>query len=349
MSDDQPLNCALPITSSDTIQLAHGSGGRMSRELTESVFYPAFSNPALDARHDSAILQLEQSRIAVTTDGYVVKPLQFPGGDIGRLAIFGTVNDLAMSGARPHSLTAGFILEEGLPRQTLCTVVTSMQRAALEAGVQIASGDTKVVDRGSADQLFITTSGIGIITETAELAPSRVSSGDAVIISGDVGRHGIAVMSVREGLEFEQAPASDCAPLNSLVASMLNSTPDIHCLRDLTRGGLAAAVNEIAMDAGVGIELQESQIPVTAPVRGACELLGLDPLHVACEGRLVAFVAESQASRLLQCMRAHPLGRDSAIIGRATRKHPATVTLKGILGGTRILELPGGEQLPRIC
>lgn len=270
-------------------------------------------------------------------------------GDIGKLAVCGTVNDLAMSGANPHSLAASFILEEGLPHQTLETVVASMRVTAEEAGVTIVTGDTKVVDKGKGDGIFITTTGIGLVPHAVDIRPQRVASGDAVLISGDIGRHGIAVMSVREGLVFDGALASDCASLNTLVGSILDVTTDIHCLRDMTRGGLAAAVNEIAKDAGVGIQLKEQAIPVAEPVRGACELLGLDPLYVANEGRLIAFIPDSDTDSVLAAMRRHPTGQDTAIIGRVTENHPGTVMIEGGLAGSRILDMLSGEQLPRIC
>jgi hydrogenase expression/formation protein HypE len=285
----------------------------------------------------------------MTTDCYVVDPIIFPGGDIGKLAVNGTVNDLSVQGAQPLFLAAGFILEEGLPMETLRRVVESMRRAADEAGVRIVTGDTKVVDRGKGDGVFINTAGVGVIPDGVEIAPERVAPGDAVLLSGDLGRHGIAVMSVREGLQFEGALQSDCAPLAGLVAALVDAGADLHCLRDLTRGGLAAALNEIASAAGVGIELEEAAIPVAEPVAGACELLGLDPLYVANEGRLVAIVPPEAAEQTLQIMRQHAVASDAAVIGTVADTHPGTVEVRSPLGGGRILDLLSGEQLPRIC
>ncbi len=287
--------------------------------------------------------------MAFTTDTFVVSPLFFPGGDIGRLAVFGTVNDLAMAGARPVALSAGFVLEEGLPLDTLRRVVRSMAQAARQAGVRVVTGDTKVVDRGKGDGVFINTAGVGLVPPGIEVSPQRVAVGDAVLISGDLGRHGLAVMSLREGLEFETELESDCAPLADLVQAMLAAGTEVHCLRDLTRGGLAAALNEIAQDAGVGIELDEAAIPVCPPVAAACELLGLDPLYAANEGRLVAFVPAEAAEQVLRIMQAHPHAPQPAIIGRVTRQHPGIVELRSLLHGGRVLDLLSGEQMPRIC
>ena len=301
-------------------------------------------------------MEIAGARLAFTTDTFVVAPLFFPGGDIGKLAVYGTVNDLAMAGAKPRWLSAGFILEEGLPMETLRRVVASMRDAAAEAEVEIVTGDTKVVDRGKGDGIFINTAGIGLVPPGIEISPRRVAPGDVVLVNGDLGRHGMAVMSVREGLGFETALESDCAPLAGLVEAMLAAAGgDLHCLRDLTRGGLAAAANEIALDAGVGIELDEAAIAVAAPVAAACELLGLDPLYVANEGRLAAFASPAAADRLLDAMRrceaakhwqsqCHP-----AVIGRVTAEHPGTVAIRGLLGGRRIVDLLSGEQMPRIC
>ena len=359
MPDELPqafeLNCPIPLGDHASVQLAHGGGGRLMQGLIEGLFLPAFAPQPGDPRkrqaapHDSAVLEFGASRLALTTDTFVVSPLFFPGGDIGRLAVYGTVNDLAMAGARPLWLSAGFILEEGLPMDTLRRVVESMRSSADETGVRIVTGDTKVVDRGKGDGIFINTSGVGLVAEGVEISPERVAPGYAVIVSGDLGRHGIAVMSVREGLSFEGAPESDCGSLAGLVEALLDADPDIHCLRDLTRGGLAAALAEIAASARLGMELLESSIPVSKPVTGACELLGLDPLYVANEGRLVALVPAEAAGQTLEIMRRHPAAPEPAVIGTVTEDHPGIVELRGPLGGRRIVELLSGEQMPRIC
>ena len=319
------------------------------RRLIEDVFLPAFSNPGLAERHDATVLPMGEARVAFTTDSYVVSPLFFPGGDIGKLAVFGTVNDLAMAGARPAYLSCGFILEEGLPMTDLERIVASMRQAAAEAGVQLVTGDTKVVDRGKGDGIFINTAGIGLVDPGVDIRPSRVRPGDAVLVSGDLGRHGVAILSVREGLSFETPISSDCAPLASLVATLLEAGVEVHCLRDLTRGGLASALNEVAMDARVGIEVEEAKIPVHEAVAGACELLGLDPCYVANEGRLVAFVAPQQAQLALSVMRSHPQGEGAAAIGTVLATDPGVVTNRTWLGGKRLMDLLSGEQLPRIC
>jgi hydrogenase expression/formation protein HypE len=329
--------------------MAHGGGGRLMQQLIETVFVPAFDNDLLSQRHDGAVFSLAGKRLAFTTDSYVVRPLFFPGGDIGTLAINGTVNDLAMCGARPLYLSSGFIIEEGLPMETLWRVVLSMKQAADLAGVQVVTGDTKVVDKGKGDGVFINTSGIGVIEHDLVISPAGVRPGDAVLLSGDIGRHGITVMSVREGLGFETTIESDCAPLWSLIESLLDQGVAIHCLRDLTRGGLASGLNEIAQAARLGIEIDEMAVPVREEVRGACEILGFDPIYVANEGRFIAFVPEDQAARALAILRANPLGADASRIGAvAAISHPI-VTLKSRIGATRILDLLSGEQLPRIC
>jgi len=347
------LSCPVPLGNHTTIQLAHGGGGRLMRGLIESLFLPIFQRHGVAGPpappHDSAVLPVEQGRIAFTTDSFVVSPLEFPGGDIGKLAVFGTVNDLAVAGAKPLWLSAGFVIEEGFPLERLRQIAESMALAARTAGVQIVTGDTKVVDRGKADGLYINTSGIGVIPAGIDVSPARVRPGDAVILSGDLGRHGIAVMSVREGLSFDTTLESDCASLAGLVEAMLAVQRDIHCLRDLTRGGLAAALNEIATHAQVGIRLDESAIPICQPVVSACELLGLDPLYVANEGRLVAMVPATAAEAVLTIMRNHPDGRDAAIVGEVIDANPGIVELRSRLGGSRILELLTGEQMPRIC
>lgn len=353
--DPFPLSCPLPLDLHTTVQLAHGGGGRMMRRLIEGLFLPAFSGTAVQipgkrpVAHDSAVIELGGLRLALTTDSFVVSPLFFPGGDIGKLAVFGTVNDLAMAGAKPAWLSAAFILEEGFPLETLRRVVDSMQQAAGQAGVQIVTGDTKVVDRGKGDGLFVNTAGVGLIPPGIEISPARVQPGDAILVSGDLGRHGMAIMSVREGLGFEGALESDCAPLAGLVETLWSLGTDLHCLRDLTRGGLAAALNEIALDAQVGMELDEAAIPVSEPVAGACELLGLDPLYVANEGRLVAFVPAASAQQALALLQAHPSAADPRRIGSVVGRHAGTVELRSPLGGSRILDFLSGEQMPRIC
>lgn len=353
--DPLAMSCPAPLARYDTLQLAHGGGGRMMRNLIEGLFLRQFTPPAtagktLPPPHDSAVISLDGGqRLAFTTDSYVVSPWRFPGGDIGKLAVCGTVNDLAMAGAVPRYLSCGLILEEGLAFETLRQVIASMKQAADEAGVQIVTGDTKVVDRGKGDGIFINTAGIGVIPPGIDVSPSRVCVGDKVLVSGDLGRHGIAIMSLREGLEFEGAPASDCAPLAGLVGELTALGADLHCLRDLTRGGLAAAVIEIAEHARVGIELAEPAVPVLPAVRGACELLGLDPLYVANEGRLVAFVPGAVAGRALQILQQHSAAMQPAIIGTVTDKHSGSVELRSAFGSGRLLDLLSGEQMPRIC
>jgi hydrogenase expression/formation protein HypE len=345
------LSCPRPLDNHTTVQLAHGGGGRLMRGLIEGTFLSAFQGASQKRQppHDSAVLEMDGARLAFTTDTFVVSPLFFPGGDIGKLAVYGTVNDLAMSGAKPLWLSAGFILEEGLPMETLRRVVASMGQAAAEVGVEIVTGDTKVVDRGKGDGVFINTAGVGRVPPGVDISPARVTPGDVILTSGDLGRHGIAIMSVREGLQFEGALQSDCASLAGLVAALVSAGIEIHCLRDLTRGGLAAALNEIAADVQVGIELDEPAIPVTEPVAGACELLGLDPLYVANEGRMIAIVPAGEAQHALEVMRAHPAAVGPAIIGTVTDRRPGTVLLRGTLGGGRIVDLLSGEQMPRIC
>jgi hydrogenase expression/formation protein HypE len=318
-------------------------------ELLESVFGRAFSNPLLDARHDAAVFEVPAGKLAFTTDSYVVRPLFFPGGDIGSLAVHGTVNDLAMSGARPLYLSAGFILEEGLPMETLWRVVCSMRDAARRCGVQIITGDTKVVDKGKGDGLFINTAGLGVIATPRVIAPGSVQPGDAVLVSGDLGRHGMAIMAVREGVRFESAIESDSAPVHQIVLALLQAGVEVHCLRDLTRGGLASALNEIAAVAGTRIAVEERLIPVREDVHAACELLGLDPLLVACEGRFVAFVAAGDAGRALEVMRGHEGGAGATRIGTVTERTAPLVVIKSRIGASRVLDLPSGEQLPRIC
>jgi hydrogenase expression/formation protein HypE len=346
-------SCPIPIYEHKQIVLGHGSGGKLTSDLIEKIFLPAFHNPTLDKLDDQAVLTISDQRVAFTTDSFVVTPIFFPGGDIGRLAVHGTVNDLAMSGAQPLYLSAAFILEEGLPVDDLRRVVESMRAAAADAGVQFVTGDTKVVDRGKGDQIFINTTGIGLIPPGINISADRAQPGDVILLSGYIGDHGMAIMSQREGLEFEGAIESDCASLHTLVAAMLatpSTSPDfLHCLRDPTRGGAATTLNEIAKRASVGMLLREQSIPVRESVRGACEVLGLDPLYVANEGKLLAIVRPDMASSVLAQMRAHPLGQDAALIGEVVPDHPGMVLMKTEIGGTRVLDVMFGEQLPRIC
>ena len=346
-------SCPVPIFEHRQIVLGHGSGGKLTADLIDKIFLPAFRNPILDKLDDQAVLTIAGARLAFTTDSFVVTPIFFPGGNIGHLAVHGTVNDLAMSGAQPMYLSAAFILEEGLPVDDLRRIVESMRTAAAGAGVQFVTGDTKVVDRGKGDQIFITTTGIGVVQSGVNISADRAQPGDSILLSGYLGDHGMAIMSQREGLEFEGAIESDCASLNSLVAAMLatpSATPDfLHCLRDPTRGGAATTLNEIAKRANVGMLLREQSIPVRESVRGACEVLGLDPLYVANEGKLLAVVRTDMAEAVLREMRAHPLGQDAAIIGEVVADHPGMVLMKTEIGGTRVLDVMFGEQLPRIC
>jgi hydrogenase expression/formation protein HypE len=342
-------SCPAPIGQYEQVLMAHGGGGRLMHQLLERVFLPAFANPALAAGHDASVIAAGGVRLAFTTDSYVVKPLFFPGGTIGTLAVNGTVNDLAMAGARPLGLSAGFIIEEGLRVETLERVVSSMREAAREAGVAIVTGDTKVVDRGKGDGVFINTSGVGLLEHDLSILPASVRPGDAVILSGDVGRHGIAIMAVREGLRFESAIESDCAPLWEPVRDLIASGARVHCLRDLTRGGLASALNEIAAGAGVGITIDERKVGVREDVRGACEILGFDPMYVANEGRLVAFVPAADAATAVDALRRHPVSGGAEVIGEVRAEDAGLVLARSLLGATRVLDMLSGEQLPRIC
>jgi hydrogenase expression/formation protein HypE len=348
-NDDFTPSCPIPKSEYPHILLAHGGGGKLMNALIEKIFVPTFDNEQLDRRHDGAVLEAGGARIAFTTDSYVVRPLFFPGGDIGSLAVHGTVNDLCMCGARPLAISAGLILEEGLAMEDLWRITRSMQDAARAAGVQIVTGDTKVVDRGKGDGIFINTAGIGIVEGGRVLGPSEVRSGDVVVLSGDIGRHGIAIMAVREGLEFETSIESDSAALVGITNALLASGARVSCMRDLTRGGLAAALIEIAETAGVQVDIDESAVPVREDVRGACEILGLDPLFVANEGRFVAFVRPEDADAAVANLSGHPLGSGACVIGRVSDGHRGRVTTRTSIGTTSILDLPSGEQLPRIC
>jgi hydrogenase expression/formation protein HypE len=345
------LNCPVPRVADDRIVLAHGGGGRLTHQLIEKIFMPAFSNDMLEQRHDGAVLPINGSRLAFTTDSFVVRPLIFPGGTIGDLAVFGTVNDLAMCGARPLYLSAGFILEEGLEMDTLRTVVTSMQEAAAKANVKLVTGDTKVVEKGKGDGVFINTSGIGLIEANVKgtIGPASVQAGDAVIVSGDLGRHGIAILSVREGLEFESPILSDTDCVWPAVEALLNAGIEVHCLRDLTRGGLATTLNEIAAERNICIKLEEALIPVEETVQSACEILGLDPLYVANEGRFAVFVPQAHADKALEIMKKVPVSNGSVRVGTVEDSPGRTVVLQSRIGGNRVVDMLSGEQLPRIC
>jgi hydrogenase expression/formation protein HypE len=341
--------CPLPLRDHPNIVMGHGGGGKLSADLVRHLFLPAFRNDALVRLGDGAVFELGGRRVAMSTDSYVVRPLFFPGGNIGELAVHGTVNDLAMMGATPLFLSAGFIVEEGLPMETLGVIVASMAEAARRAGVQLVTGDTKVVDRGHGDGLYINTSGIGLVPDGLEIGPERARPGDAVLLSGTIGDHGMAVMSVREGLEFEAPIRSDTAALNGLVAAMLAATPEIHVLRDPTRGGVASSLNEIADSSRVGIVLDERAIPVHPAVASACEMLGMDPLYVANEGKLIAIVPADRAEAVLAALRSHPLGTGAALIGQVVEAYPGRVVARTGIGGTRVVDMQIGEQLPRIC
>lgn len=342
-------SCPVPLRDHPVVVMGHGGGGALSAELTRHLFLPAYGSQALGELTDSAALTLGAARLAFSTDSYVVRPLFFPGGGIGDLAVNGTVNDLAMSGAVPAYLSCAFILEEGTELATVGRVAQTIGTAARAADVTVVTGDTKVVDSGHGDGVYITTAGVGLIPDGVDIRPQRARPGDVVIVSGPVGLHGIAILSVREGLAFGTEVASDTAPLTGLVQAMLAVTPEIHVLRDPTRGGLAAALNEIAAASHTGVVLDERAVPVPAAVATACALLGLDPMYVANEGRLVAFVPRHHADGVVDAMHAHPLGREAAVIGECVAEHPGTVVARTGLGGTRIVDLPLGEQLPRIC
>jgi hydrogenase expression/formation protein HypE len=331
------------------VLLAHGGGGKLMQQLIEKMFTHAFGPKPESGLHDSTVLNLPIGKIAFTTDSFVVKPLFFPGGDIGSLAVNGTVNDLAMSGAKPLYLSLGFIIEEGLSMEVLWRIVRSIKNAADIAGVKIVTGDTKVVDRGKGDGIYINTSGIGIIEHSLSIVPANIQPGDAILINGDVGRHGIAIMATREGLDFETTIESDCAPLNGIVSQLLQAGIDIHCMRDLTRGGLASALNEIAQDAFRTIQVDESSIPVKEQVASACAIMGFDPLYVANEGRFIIFVPEHQSAQALKILQSHPLGQGACRIGGVLDESRPLVTLKSFIGANRILDMISGEQLPRIC
>ena len=341
--------CPAPILQHETVQMAHGAGGRLSQTLMQRVFMPHLHNPFLDLLDDQAKLELPGGRTAFTTDTYVVSPVFFPGGNIGELAVNGTVNDLAVGGAKPMYLSAGFVLEEGVSLVELETIVKSMAEAARKAGVMIVTGDTKVVGKGQCDKIFINTSGVGTVREGIALSCRNLQPGDSIILSGTVGDHGMAIMTSREGLSFQSRIASDCAALNSMISAVLDLVPAVHAMRDPTRGGVAATLNELAASSSVGIEIDETTIPVKPDVRGACELLGIDPLHVANEGKLVLAVASEDAGTVVDILRSFEPGRDAVIIGSVVNDHPGMVVMRTAFGSRRIIDLPLGEQLPRIC
>jgi hydrogenase expression/formation protein HypE len=347
-------SCPLPLADYPTIVMGHGGGGKLGNELVEHLFLPAFRNPALENLGDAAVLDLSfeknSGRIAMSTDSFVVQPLFFPGGNIGELAVYGTVNDLAVSGAIPKFLTAGFILEEGFPLDQLAAIVQSMAQAAATAGVQIVTGDTKVVERGHGDGVYINTAGVGQLREGLSVGPQRAQPGDAILVSGSIGDHGMAILSVREGLEFESPIQSDCAALNGLIANVLDAVGgQVHTMRDPTRGGLSATLNEIANSANVGMQIDETRLPVHAEVQAACELLGLDPVYVANEGKVVFFVAPEAAEQVLAILHAHPLGKEAARIGTVVAEHPRMLVARTAMGSNRVIAPQIGEQLPRIC
>ena len=343
------MSCPIPLTNYNKVLLAHGGGGNLSHQLIQKMFFSQFSNSFLNEEHDGAVIPVQEGRIAFSTDSYVVHPVFFPGGNIGELAVNGTVNDLSMCGAKPLFISAGFIIEEGLPMEDLWQIVLSMKHAAETAGVLIVTGDTKVVDKGKGDKIFINTSGIGFINPGVDISPKNCSVGDVIILNGRIADHGIAIMSAREGLSFETQIKSDTAPLNSLVEVMLNASRNIHVLRDPTRGGLASALNEIAMTSKQSLIIDDNSIPISEEVKGACEILGLDPLYIANEGKLVAFVPEADAANVINVMRSHPLGKDSVIIGKVVTGNSGSVVMKTSIGTTRIVDMLSGEQLPRIC
>ncbi len=346
---EMALQCPVPLPSNDAILLGHGSGGKMSADLLQSTLLPALGNPVLNQLDDQAVVEFGGARLAFTTDSFVVKPLFFPGGDIGTLAVNGTINDLAMGGAKPLFLSLALILEEGLPMEQLRQVVESIRVAAAIAGVKVVTGDTKVVEKGCGDRIFVNTSGIGVVEPGVKLSADRARPGDRVLLSGTIGDHGITILSQREGLEFAGEIASDTTALHSLVADMLAASLEIRCMRDPTRGGLSSSLNEIAARSSIGIELDEKSIPVREPVQGACEMLGLDPLYVANEGKLVAVVSPEAAESVLSAMRANAAGREARIIGTVKESRAGMVTMRTRLGTSRIVDLLAGDQLPRIC
>jgi hydrogenase expression/formation protein HypE len=343
------LSCPFPIQNYPQVLMAHGGGGKLMHQLIGKMFLPAFRNSLSESQHDASVFEIGGQRLAFTTDSFVVHPLFFPGGDVGSLAVHGTVNDLAMAGARPLYLSAAFIIEEGLPMDTLWKIVSSMQQAAAKTGVQVITGDTKVVDRGKGDGVFINTAGVGVVEHSLKILPRSVRPGDVILVNGDLGRHGMAIMAVREGLEFESAIESDSAPVADVVLEMLRAGIEIHCLRDLTRGGLTSVLNEISEATALVLQIEEKLVPVREDVHAACEILGLDPFQVACEGRFAAFVPERDAECALKILRSSLSGETACRIGCVTDQAGAKVLLKSTIGAQRILDMTTGEQLPRIC
>ena len=343
------LVCPLPLSEYERILLAHGGGGTLSHQLLQKMFFPQFDNELLRTEHDGAVWEIDGIKLAFSTDSYVVKPIFFPGGDIGELAVNGTVNDLAVCGAQPLYLSAGFIIEEGCLMEDLWRVIQSMKRAAEQAGVKIVTGDTKVVDRGKGDKIYINTSGIGVVYKGVNISSQRIQSGDKIILNGKIAEHGIAILSAREEFDFQTSVKSDTAPLNGLIKEVLQVYPDIHMMRDPTRGGLSSALNEIAGKAKKGIKLEEEKIPIAGEIKAVCEILGLDPLYVANEGKVLLFVPPAEVSRVLQVMHHHPYGKEAVVIGEVVEDHPGRVVMKTLIGSNRVVDMISGEQLPRIC
>ena len=343
------LNCPIPKNEYDKVILAHGGGGKLSNQLIGKMFFPSFANEYLGKAHDGAVLNIGGQRIAFSTDSYIVQPIFFPGGNIGELAVNGTVNDLSCCGAQPLYLSLSFIIEEGFPMEDLWTIVQSIKKSCIEAGVQIVTGDTKVTEKGKSDGIFINTSGIGLIPEGIHISPENAKPGDLIIINGRIAEHGIAVLSSRKSLGYETTILSDTAPLNHMVSAVLKSVPGVHVMRDPTRGGLSSSLNEIAAASGTGILIEEDAIPIAEEVKGACEILGFDPLYIANEGKILFFVPGAGADRVLEAMRSHPGGSEAAVIGRVMSDHPGIVRMKTSIGSTRIVDMISGEQLPRIC
>jgi hydrogenase expression/formation protein HypE len=349
MNISNGLACPIPKSEYEKVVMAHGGGGTLSNQLIQKMFLTQFDNEMLQQEHDGAVFKIGNQRFAFSTDSYVVNPIFFPGGDIGNLAVNGTVNDLCMCGAKPMYISAGFIIEEGFAMEDLWRVVLSMKDAANKAGVQIVTGDTKVVDRGKGDKVYINTAGIGLIPENINISAENCSVGDKIIVSGRIAEHGVAIMSAREGLQFESQIKSDCAALNGLVDTMFKVTNQFHVLRDPTRGGISSALNEIAQKSNMGMLIQQERIPMTEQVKAACELLGLDPLYIANEGKLIAILPKNKSNAVLEEMRKHPLGADAAIIGEIVSEHPGTVIMETLIGSKRVVDMLSGEQMPRIC